>query len=109
MKIYFTDSGGMRQLQECNLSEIKVQNKIASNGVTDRPVYCIHNIPFGKESVIITFGGEKDIGQSLRDAFWKCVSGTFKRSIPVFDVDEWYGNLKFVPSADMNKNKKRKI
>lgn len=111
MKIYYTDSNGIRQLQECNLSETEVLGKIATNGVIDHPVYQIINVPFVEDVMIVTFGGEKHIGKNLRDSFWKCIANTFKHNIPIFDVDEWYDNIQFVTPEEkalLKQKKKRR-
>lgn len=95
MTLYFTDSSAYRQLQECNLYEVIIPGKAADNGVELQPVYRIYNKDF-EDSSAISFGGETDIGKALRDAFWNNVSNALRRGDFLFDVDEWYKNIKFV-------------
>ena len=99
MKIYYTDADGMRQLQDCRISEVKMPYKEANGGGEKDYLFMILNKPaneyvspaFMSGGTSITFGGERFIQISLRDAFWTALLETMKSNSPVFDVDEWHG------------------
>jgi len=100
MKLYYMDADGMRQLQDCRISEVKMPCKeISDGGESNGYVFMILNKPaneyisptFMPGGTSVTFGGERFVQMNLRDAFWSALLKTMKCNSPVFDVDEWHG------------------